>query len=105
MHIAHRTVMFAVLLLLPIALLYGQTVDPSGHWEGAIHAPGREVKIEVDLAKNDKGDFVAAYGNPGDNLRGIPLSNVVVESGSVRFQLKVNGGGSFQGTLSAGGKA
>ena len=48
----------ATLLLLPAPSLLAQpAVDPSGHWEGTIQAqPNMAVKVEIDLAKNGKGE-------------------------------------------------
>ena len=33
-------------------------LDPSGHWEGAIHAPSQDVAISVDLALGRDGKLV-----------------------------------------------
>jgi hypothetical protein len=106
MNLTHRTALLAVMLLSPQPFLRAQaTADPSGHWEGAIHAPFGEVNIEVDLAKNGAGAFVGTYGNLNDNLKGFPLANIAIEGRSVRMELKANGGGTFEGTLSAGAKS
>jgi len=54
-----RMLLIAALLLLPARPVLAQTgVDPSGHWEGPIQVPQMEVKIEIDLAKNSKGELV-----------------------------------------------
>ena len=106
MNLTHRTAWLAVMLLSPLPFLRAQAAaDPSGHWEGAIHAPFGEVNIEVDLAKNGAGAFVGTYGNPNDNLKGFPLANIAIEGRSVRMELKANGGGTFEGTLSADAKS
>jgi hypothetical protein len=106
MHLTHRTALLAVLLLLLLPFLRAQTAaDPSGHWEGAIHAPFGEISIEIDLAKNGEGAFVATYGNLNDNLKGFPLANVAIEGRSVHLELKANGGGTFEGKLSADAKS
>ena len=41
----------AVVLLAGAAPLAQTAVDPSGHWEGMIQAPGTDVRIEMDLMK------------------------------------------------------
>ena len=74
-----RNILLAIILLAPLPVLRAQTAaDPSGHWEGAIHAPFGEINLEVDLAKNAEGVFAATYGNPKDNLKGFPLANVAI---------------------------
>ncbi len=107
MHRAHRTPSLFVLLLFSGTFLHAQTVvDPSGHWEGTIKAPEKEVRIEIDLAKNSRGELAATFGNPAENIKGLPLANVAVEGRSLRFVLKAgSGGGPFDGVLSDDGKS
>jgi hypothetical protein len=65
-----------------------------------------EVKIEVDLTKNSKGELAGTFGNPTQNLKGLPLSNCAVEGRSVRFQIKgAPGERTFEGALAADGKS
>jgi hypothetical protein len=60
-----RLLSFAALLLLPAARLLAQpTIDPSGHWEGAIQVPDTPMKIEIDLAKNASGALAGTFGQP-----------------------------------------
>lgn len=102
-----RLLLAASLLLVPTSSLLAQTaVDPSGHWTGAIHVPpfngagSREVAIDIDLAKNGKGELTGTFGQPAQNVKGLPLSKVAVEGRSVSFELKATtGGGLFRGTL------
>jgi hypothetical protein len=108
MHRPRRTLVIAALLFLPASSLIAQpAADPSGHWEGSIQVqPNVEMKVEVDLARNAKGEFTGTFGQPAQEVKGIPLSTVAVDKRSVRFVVK--GGpepATFQGTLSADGKA
>lgn len=97
---------FAVLLLLPPLLSAQPAADPSGHWEGTVQVPNQDVKIEVDLAGNDKGVLMGTFGNPGEGLKGIPLANLAMEGKTVIFLLRAgSGGGTFSGDLSADGKS
>ena len=100
-----RLLIAAALLLVPPASLRAQTaVDPSGHWEGTIQAPNMQVKVDIDLAKNGKGELAGTFGEPAQGVKGLPLSTVAVEGASVRFVVK--GGpdpATFQGKLSADG--
>jgi hypothetical protein len=96
------------LLLSSVTSVLAQTpVDPTGHWEGAITAPFGEVVIEIDLARSAKGEIMGTFGNPAQNLRGFPLSQIVVDGRAIGFALKPSGGGggSFQGILLTDGKS
>ncbi len=97
-----------VVLSLP-SLQAGVTVDPSGHWEGTVQASGAEVmevSIEVDLAKNAKGELIGALNTPSLNLKGLPLSNFALDGNSISFQVKGKPGEhAFKGALSADGKS
>jgi len=101
-----RILLLAALFLFPARLLMAQSpVDPSGHWEGTVQIPNMELKIEIDLVKNSKGELAGTFGSAPQNLKGLPLSSVAVEGRSVRLVLKagkeVN---TFVGVLSADGK-
>jgi hypothetical protein len=102
-----RTFLLGTLLLLPAPSLGHQTAAaPSGHWEGTIQAPETEVKIEIDLAANDKGNLAGTYGEPAQGVKGFPLSSVALEGRSLRFVVK--GGdapATFDGLLSADGRS
>jgi hypothetical protein len=94
-----------VTLFLTVPSLYAQSASPFGHWEGAIQAPGKDVKIEIDLAMKD-GKLAGTFGTPEQNESGFPLSNVAATGSSVTFEIKAtSGGGVFQGTLAADGKS
>ena len=101
----HRTPVIAALLLLSLSSVRAQTaLDLSGHWDGSIQAPGKEVVIEIDLSKNGKGELEGTFANPSQNESGFPLSNIVVESRSIKFELRGSSGvNTFQGELSADG--
>jgi hypothetical protein len=72
----------------------------SGHWEGAIHIPDKEMPIGVDLVKSVKGEWMGTIDIPPQNVKGFPLSNLAVKGSSVAFALKgVPGEPAFNGTL------
>jgi hypothetical protein len=102
-----RTLMLAVLVFVLATSLPAQTpVDPSGHWEGTVQVPDMELKIEVDLAKNSKGQLAGTFAQPAQGVKGLPLSTVAVEGRSVRFVIKAGPEVStFSGTLSDDGKS
>ena len=106
-----RILLLAALFLFPAGLLMAQTaaepLNPwAGHWEGTVQVPNMELKIEIDLAKNSKGELAGTFGSAPQNLKGLPLSSVAVEGRTVRLVLKagkeVN---TFVGVLSADGKS
>ncbi len=113
MRLLSQTLLVAALLLSSIPSLHAETTaDPSGHWEGTISAPFGDVRIEVDLAKNAKGQLAGTFGQPAQELsgralsklKGFPLSNVDVKGRAVTFGIRVTSeGGTFQGILSADG--
>lgn len=107
MHPFTRMLMMTARLLLSVSSLFAQTAaDPSGHWEGEVKIPNTELKIEIDLAKNSKGEMVGTFGQPAQGMKGFPLASVAVGGRSVRFVLKVGTDVStFVGTLSADGKS
>lgn len=77
--------------------------EASGHWEGSIQAPERPVPVAIDLVKSNTGEFAATF--TGGDVKGFPLSNVSVKRSAVSFELIVNEGGTFAGTLSADGRS
>ena len=103
MHLTLRT-MLVVSLLATATTVRAQGIDPSGHWEGAITIPGSEIPFQVDLSRNAQGGLVATYSRPENNLKGLPLANVVLDGRAITFELTVDGGVRFYGTLDADGK-
>lgn len=103
-----RMILLAALVLLPARSVLAQTrVDPSGHWQGTVQAPNMEVKIEVDLSKNSKGELVGTFDQAAQDLKGLLLANFAVDGNSVSFQVKGSAPGerTFKGALSADGKS
>jgi len=106
MHARYLTSIIVALLLSVSPRAGAQTsADVSGHWEGAIHVPGREIAIEIDFGRGAAGELIGAFNNPADHLTGFPLSNVVVDGRSVRFAIVAGaGGGPFKGVVSDDGR-
>jgi hypothetical protein len=106
MHKINPLVLAAAITFLPATALFAQPpADPSGHWTGAIHVPAyngasaREVGIEIDLAKNAKGELAATFSQPDQHVTALPLGHVSFDGTVVSFELRANGGGVFKGTL------
>ena len=70
---------------LVVAIAVAQT-DPSGHWEGTIDVPNGPTRLALDLAKNEKGVWVASLGVPEQKITGLRVSGVSVEGGKVRLE-------------------
>lgn len=106
MRLATRTLALAFLLFVPAPSPAQTAVDPTGHWEGTIQAPEMETKIVVDLARNAGGGLIGTFGQPGERLTGLPLSDFALDGTAIRFQIKGKPGErAFDGKLSADGKA
>ncbi|HEX9501553.1 MAG TPA: hypothetical protein VGA10_07870 [Thermoanaerobaculia bacterium] len=91
-----RMLLLSMFFLASTSLLHAQT----GHWEGTISAADKSVNIEFDLTLNG-----GTFSVPARNLKALPLSNIAVHDKTVTFEIKGDGGGVFQGTLSADGKS
>ncbi len=66
------------------AALSAQTT-PAGHWEGVLNADGREIGLTLDLARNDKSEWIASMGVPSQNATGLVVKDLVVSGASVKF--------------------
>jgi hypothetical protein len=74
---------------------------PSGHWEGKIQIPEREIAIAVDLAQSPAGAWIGSIAIKGATPFDVPLTEISVKDASVRFTAGLPGTTSFEGTLSA----
>src|SRR4051812_46860065 len=62
--VMYRSIRFS--LLTALVLIVPSLRAQSGHWEGAIQAPSKDVKIEIDLAMKD-GKLAGTFGTPEQN--------------------------------------
>jgi hypothetical protein len=103
MRVFRCTFLFAASLLpLTISLHAQSAANPSGHWEGAISLPSGDLPIELDLAKNDKGQYFGTVSQPTQKLKGFPISSVTVKNNAIALELV---GGSLGGVLKNDGKS
>jgi hypothetical protein len=101
-----RVLSIAAVCLMPAPALLAQTaVEVSGHWAGSVLAPGMDVSIELDLAKNGGGQLTGTFGQPGQHISGLPLTNFGIDGRSITFQIKggVPGRRAFNGDVAADG--
>ena len=74
---------------------------PSGHWEGKIQLPEREMAFAVDLAKGPSGGWIGSLSVAGTTSIDVPLENITISDASVKFTAALPGATTFEGTLSA----
>jgi hypothetical protein len=87
---------------LVVAIAVAQT-DPSGHWEGTIDVPNGPTRLALDLAKNEKGVWVASLGAPEQKVSGLRVTEISVVGSEVRFAAPdLPGSPTFELTLADG---
>jgi len=59
--------------------------SPAGHWEGVLNADGRQITVSLDLARNNKAEWVASMGVPSQNATGLVVKDLIVTGTSVKF--------------------
>jgi hypothetical protein len=93
-----------IVALFPTLIAAKLVAGPSGHWEGFIYVPEKELAVQVDLAKNEKGEWMGTIDISTQNR--FPLSNVTVRGNTVGFTVKGRPGNpAFDGVLSADGQS
>jgi uncharacterized protein len=101
---SHRVIVFIGMLLATAASAWAQPAQPGlGHWTGSLSLPTGELALELDLARAPDGSVIGTVGQPAQQVKGLPLSKVVIQGQSVSFDLPGSGGASFSGTVSADG--
>ena len=89
-----RALALAMALLAPLSLARaGATVDPSGHWDGSIHAPSRDIEISIDLTLDKAGKLTGTLTKPGEGITGYPLATAAVDGSAVRLDVRTGGSG------------
>jgi uncharacterized protein len=84
------------------AIAVAQT-DFSGHWEGTLDTPNGPTRLALDLAKNDKGVWVASLGVPEQKVSGLRATDISVVGSEVRFAVPdLPGSPAFELTLADG---
>ena len=77
--------------------------DFSGHWEGTIDVPNGPTRLALDLAKNEKGVWVASLGVPEQKITGLRVTDISVVGSEVRFAAAdLPGSPTFELTLADG---
>ncbi|HEY0783289.1 MAG TPA: alpha/beta fold hydrolase [Thermoanaerobaculia bacterium] len=99
------TLLFLVLMVVPrAASAAGDPSPAAGHWEGAITLPPGDLQVLVDLV-HDAAGWSGTIDIPMQSAKGLPLEDVTVQDGKVRFKIRgIPGEPTFDGTLTASGK-
>lgn len=87
MSVAGALVQLIAILLAAAASPCGAEDLISGRWEGTARIPDDELTVVVDLAQ-DNGAWVGSIIIPGLGVKGIPLTDIKVESPDVKFGVK-----------------
>lgn len=85
-----RTILPAVLILLPAVVLATGSADPagSGHWEGTIQIAQKSVKVTVDLARGRTGEWAGFLALPDQQLTPVAFSKIGIGDGSVYLEAR-----------------
>jgi hypothetical protein len=104
---AQRFTLVVALLAARAAAYADAPIDPTGHWEGAIHAPAEDVVVSVDIAADASGKLTGTFSNPAARLKNFPLWNVAVDGRSLKLEIKTGDPGvqAFVGTLGEDGRS
>jgi hypothetical protein len=68
-----------------LASLIWAQAGPAGHWEGTLKVENREIGLTLDLAKNEKAEWIASMGVPSENAIGLVVKDLAVSGKSVKF--------------------
>jgi hypothetical protein len=90
----------AILTMCGLLAAAAATSDASGHWEGKIQLPGRELGMTVDLARNAQGAWVGSMSLLGSSAADVPLEKLTVRDTAVNFAAYLPDFASFEGRLS-----
>jgi len=72
----------------------------SGHWEGKVKMPNRELELTLDLAQSAKGAWIGTITIPGTGTADVPLTTVAVDGATVKFTASLPMAATFEGQLS-----
>jgi hypothetical protein len=103
MQFTQRTLLLAALLMASASRFHAQSpAGPSGHWEGTIQMPDRELTFDLDMVNNNQGEIGGTIHVSGGNGPGFPVK-VAVRDRSIDFHARVDQ--PFSGVFSADGKS
>src|SRR5690242_17659240 len=83
-----------------VAAAAAPTSDATGHWEGKLQMPERELGITLDLARNPQGAWIGSMSILGSSAAEVPLEDLTVQGTSLKFAAYLPDFVSFEGSLS-----
>lgn len=92
-------VVFAVALGAPLRLRAQDGPNLAGSWVGTLDV-GVKLRLVFNVQATEDGGFAATLDSPDQGARGIPISAVIVDGSSVRFEVSAIAG-TYAGTLDA----
>jgi hypothetical protein len=93
--------LLGALVVLPGNAIYAQ--DITGTWQGTIKAGPAELRVQIHIAKSDKG-FTGTLDSVDQGLNGIPMDSLTLDGSSLKFTVGTLMG-SYEGRVSADGDA
>jgi hypothetical protein len=100
-----RSVILTAAFLVVPMLVAQSKPSVAGHWEGLVQMPDRQIKVALDLARNDTGEWIGDLDMPDLRILDSPLKNIVVNGAMLFFTLTdAPSAPPFQGLLSEDGK-
>ena len=72
----------------------------TGHWEGKVQMPSRELGMAVDLARDAKGVWIGFMSLAGTSAKDVPLGSLRVTGATVKFTADLPDAAVFEGSLS-----
>jgi hypothetical protein len=100
-----QTVLAALTLLAPLTAAQTAAPEAAGRWDGAIATPTQELRIQVDLGRDEQQAWKGTISVPAQNIKAFPLSGITVQGAKVHFAMpRIPGDPFFEGTLAADGK-
>lgn len=76
-----------------------------GHWEGSVSSQLGSAPLQIDIGVDGAGKPIAVLTPPGEGISSLPLRNVAIVDGSIRFEMPGKGEGSFSSALSLDGQS
>ena len=89
--------------ILSLVVLTQPAVDPSGHWVGKMQTPAGQMAVEIDLARNAKGEWIGSINLPDENLKALPLQSVALTGRKISLNARRDQ--PMEGEVAADGKS
>lgn len=110
---ARSSIILCVAVML-LATALNSRAGLAGHWEGEVFGDDSQpITLSLDLDQNEKSEWIASMGIPSENMTGLVVQNVVVESNAVKliavelmmstFDLTLGPDGTLKGSISGPG--